>query len=242
MFTVWSPDVSESSTETHWFFSTHQRFRWHLPLWPQPLHSLQTGTVRFILICCRNTFQFWSWTCCWQKIEPFALSCSVAISSLQSSIETLNNFSSLQSSAVILALCDVQWNMDDVIVGWMLLMFISYWRACRMIEGQCVLFCRKCRRSSTCRKISWRIFWKMLNWTGCDWRVGHFWRASGKRICVKMRTIGTAAPLLCASTHVRSTTDARILHPCVFAMQPLHVLWMPAACSVHVCCPCSVHV
>ncbi|XP_073703015.1 pleckstrin homology domain-containing family G member 4B-like [Garra rufa] len=35
---------------------------------------------------------------CWQKIEPFAASCSAAIASLQSSIDTLNNIGNLETS------------------------------------------------------------------------------------------------------------------------------------------------
>lgn len=46
-----------------------------------------------------------------QKIKPFALSCSVAISSLQSSIETLKNISSLRSSAEVSEVISLQKNL-----------------------------------------------------------------------------------------------------------------------------------
>ncbi|XP_073667617.1 pleckstrin homology domain-containing family G member 4B isoform X1 [Paramisgurnus dabryanus] len=46
-----------------------------------------------------------------QKIEPFAHSCSVAISSLQSSIETLNNISSLHTSAEVSEVINLQKNL-----------------------------------------------------------------------------------------------------------------------------------
>ncbi|XP_057196207.1 pleckstrin homology domain-containing family G member 4B isoform X3 [Triplophysa rosa] len=46
-----------------------------------------------------------------QKIDPFALSCSVAIASLQSSIETLNNISGLESSAEVSEVISLQKNL-----------------------------------------------------------------------------------------------------------------------------------
>lgn len=199
----------------------------------------------YIRLGCRNTFNLQ--TLCffnWQKIDPFANSCSVAIASLQSSIETLNNISGLESSAVILTLCFCVWCSVEYV--WFLrrtlLMSISFLRDCRMIEVQCVMFCRRCQRSSACRRISWRIFWKMLNWTVLEWRVGHFWHASGKTICVKMRTTGTAACLL----RVYCTFFACLLHVwCMCATQIMHVYCTPAACLLHVCAatvPCMLHV